>query len=415
MQREPVLKAPAPSIESAYGWWVAAVTVLISSISFGAVTSSSILLVPMSNSFGTGMSSLSLVHTSAMMGAAAGSLILGRLLDRHGFFAIAIAGACATASGLAIAAFTENLVILYLAFGLLIGGIGQGAFFSPLTANLARWFDRNRSIAVALGTSGQAIGGLVMAPALRWGAEQIGWRNVLWSYALLGGLALLAGALVFRRQPPQIVLSAASKAVIHRGMSLSGFLLLGACFSFSNASTYVAVGHLTAYGEEHGYSILSAAGLLSTLLGVVMVSRVAFGFLAARSGTWTALLLVSALHVIGAVWLALSQDYTQAALGAALIGLGFGGYVPGYALLVLQSFPAIEAGKRTSQIYVFSFLSAGSGSLLGGWLRDLTGNYSMSFAAAAVGAATGFLLLLLARRVLVGTVSPGLQAPPVQR
>src|SRR5690606_1342547 len=156
--------------------------------------------------------------------------------------------------------------------------------------------------------------------------------------------------------------------------------------------------HLTAYGEESGYSILAAAGLLSTLLGVVIVSRVAFGFLAARCGTWAALLLVSALHAAGATWLALSQDYTQSARGAALIGLGFGGYVPGYALLVLQSFPASEAGKRTSQIYVFSFLSAGTGSLFGGWVRDLTGNYEASFLFAAVSAVTGFLLLLLARR-----------------
>lgn len=389
-----VRPADDASIESAYGWWAAAVTVLISSISFGAVTSSSILLVPMAQSFGTGMGSLAFVHTSAMMGAAVGSLVLGRLLDRHGFFVIALAGACATAAGLAIAATTSSLLVLYLAFGVLVGGIGQGAFFSPLTANLARWFDLHRATAVALGTSGQAIGGLLMAPLLRVNAEHFGWRAVLLWYAVTGGLLLVCAACVFRRPAPLHAERPASLSPRRAVMSRSQFLLLGACFSLSNAATYVAVGHLTAYGEERGYTVLAAAGLLSVMLGVVIISRLLFGSFASRFGTWAALAAITALHATGALWLAASDQYLQSVLGAILLGLGFGGYVPGYALLVLESFPVDEAGKRTSQIYVFSFLSAGSGSLLGGWLRDWSGQYSTSFAWAGVGALLGLLLLL---------------------
>ncbi len=190
-------------------------------------------------------------------------------------------------------------------------------------------------------------------------------------------------------------------------MTLRLFLLLGLCFSLSNGATYVAVGHLTAFGEEQGYTVFAAAGLLSIMLGVVLFSRLAFGFAAARAGAWAALLLVSALHAMGAIWLACSTGYLQSALGAALMGLGFGGYVPGYAMLVLQSFPLNESGRRTSQIYVFSFLSAGSGSLLGGWLRDMTGDYGASFACAAAGAVISVVLLWLAWRGTGRERSPG--------
>ncbi|MDO8298748.1 MFS transporter [Lacisediminimonas sp.] len=395
---------PSPTIETAYSWWVAAVTVLISSISFGAVTSSSILLLPIARSLEVGVGSLSLVHASAMAGAGIGSLVLGRLLDRYGFFGIALIGSCATAAGLLFASVTTSLPLLCLSFGILVGGIGQGTFFSPLTANLAHWFDRHRALAIALGTSGQAVGGLLLSPLLRLSAEQFGWRTVFAWYALLGGASLLAGALVFRRKPPvpiQIGSAAMPAAAtvapstLAAGMPLRRFLMLAGCFTLSNAASFIAIAHLTAFGEEQGFDILIVASLLPAMLGVVLVSRLSFGFLAARFGVWRVLVAMSAIHVAGSLWLAFSTSYHHAVIAAVLLGLGFGGYVPGYALLVRESYPANQSGRRIGQIYFFSFLSAGSGSMLGGWLHDVTGNYAMSFAFAGAASAAGLLLLLL--------------------
>ncbi|MDO8777463.1 MAG: hypothetical protein Q7K57_53860 [Burkholderiaceae bacterium] len=81
-------------------------------------------------------------------------------------------------------------------------------------------------------------------------------------------------------------------------------------------------------------------------------------------------------------------------MGAVLIGLGFGGYMPGYAVLVREMFPAAQAGRRITEIYFFGFVAAGIGSWTSGWLRDLTGGYAIPFGVAACSAGLGVVGLL---------------------
>jgi len=389
-----------PSIQSAYGWWIAVVTLVIASISFGAVTSVPILLKPLSTDWQTGASTIALIHTSAMFGAGAGSLLLGRLLDRFGFFCIAMVAALATGIGLVIAARAEDLLTLHLAYGLLVGGIGQGAFFSPLAAAVSQWFDRHRALSIAIAASGQSVGGLTLPPLLRWGAEQVGWRQAIEIYGIAAGVILLACAFAFRRAPPKPAAPsrAATGGVVR--IDRAGFALLGLCMALFNLATFVAIGHLTAFGEEIGLAPATAAVFVSVMLGVTLVSRLSIGQLSKRFGHYRMLVTVSMLHLCGVMLLAMSTGAASTFAAVVLIGLGFGGYVPAYAVMVRELFPASEAGRRIAEIYFFAFLAAGVGSWSGGLARDMSGSYAVPFALAGGAALVGALLLLhLARRL----------------
>ena len=48
---------------------------------------------------------------------------------------------------------------------LLVGGLGQGAFFSPLAAAVSHWFERHRAVAVSIALCGQSVGGLFIPRA----------------------------------------------------------------------------------------------------------------------------------------------------------------------------------------------------------------------------------------------------------
>ncbi len=382
------------SIESSYSWWVAAITLVIASLSFGAVTSIPILLKPLSHHWETGASTIALVHTSAMFGAAVGSLVLGRLLDKFGFFGIAVLAAAATGLGLLLAATAQNLLTLHLAYGVLIGGIGQGAFFSPLTAAISQWFDRHRALAIAIAASGQSVGGLALPPLMRWGADAIGWRATLGTYGLVAGVTLIACAFVFRRKAPALVLAPAISGTGDAGRFARGsFVVLGLCIALSNHASFIVIGHLTAFGEEQGFAPPAAAALVSAMLGVTLVSRLSAGQLSRRWGRYRVLLAMSMLLVCGIAWLAMVRGPMAITVGAILIGLAFGGYLPGYAILVREMFPAAQAGRRIAEIYFFGFIAAGIGTWTGGWLRDLTGGYAMAFLAAACSAGLGVILL----------------------
>lgn len=400
----PAVPTQARSIESGYSWWVACLTLLIASLSFGAVTTVPVLLKPLSLHWETGAGTIALIHTSAMFGAAVGSLVMGRLFDRFGFFGIAVISAIATGTGLVIAASAPNLLTLHLAYGLLIGGMGQGAFFGPLTAAISQWFDRHRALAIAIAASGQSVGGLTLPPLLRWGADAFGWRATVLTYGLVAGLVLVTCAFAFRRAPPRqaSVQHASVTGAGAGGLSAAreGFVLLGVCLALSNGASFMVITHLTAFGEEQGFAPAAAAALVSAMLGVTLASRLSTGKLSQRWGRYRTLVAMSVLLALGMTWLAIAQGPVQITAGAVLIGLGFGGYMPGYAILVREMFPAAQAGRRITELFCFGFVAAGVGSWASGWLRDLTGGYGVPFVVAACSAGLAVAVLLRLRKSL---------------
>lgn len=83
------------------------------------------------------------------------------------------------------------------------------------------------------------------------------------------------------------------------------------------------------------------------------------------------------------------------------IGLGFGGYLPTYAAIVRRMFPAEEAGRRLTELYLLAFVGAGSGTWMVGAFRDLNGGaFDWGFLASAILASSACALLLNLQRVL---------------
>lgn len=412
---QPMQSHRLPSIETAYGWWLAALSLLVASIGFGAATSVPILLKPIAHEWGASTSTLALVHTSMLIGAGFGGLLFGRILDRVGFFPLAVLGALATASGLVAASFSHSIGGLHLAFGLLVGMCGQGIFFSPLTAALSQWFDRHRPLAIAIAAAGQCMGGLVFPPILRIAARDHGWRAALLGFGIAGGLTLLACAFAFRRPPPspapqqaqaqrsegEMLQSTAittqkahaTHATGHRAPQAL-LIYLSTCLGLSSTATFVVMGHITAAGEELGATPAGAAALLSVMLGSGLATRLGTAQLAVRLGRYRMLVAASVLHLMGLLWLSFCSGYTATAIGVALIGLGFGGYLPSYGVLARELFPVSQAGRRISEIYFLSFITAGAGTWAGGLLRDMSGDYANAFRFAALIAAAGLAALL---------------------
>lgn len=344
-----------------------------------------------------------------LVGAGFGGLVFGRMHDRFGFFPLAVVGSLATPSGLVVASSSQSIGGLHLAFGLLVGACGQGIFFSPLTAALSRWFDRHRPLAVAIAAAGQSVGGLLFPPVLRIVARDNGWRATLLGFGVMSGVVLLACAFAFRRAPPasaqqhrsstQAWESSARQTRGHRGPN--GLLAsLGICLGLTSVATFLVMGHITAAGEELGATPAAAAALLSVMLGASLATRLGVAQLSLRLGRYRVLVAASMLHVLGLLWLSFSGGYAATAIGVALIGLGFGAYLPGYAVLAGELFPASQAGRRIAEIYFLGFIAAGAGTWAGGLLRDHSEDYGLAFRSAALAGAAGLAGLLAQWRTL---------------
>ena len=77
--------------------------------------------------------------------------------------------------------------------------------------------------------------------------------------------------------------------------------------------------------------------------------------------------------------LAVVDNLTAVYIAAMLFGLGYGGILPCYPVIVREYLPASEVGRRTAIVILFAGGGMALGAWLGGAIFDLTGSYKMAF------------------------------------
>ena len=130
-------------------------------------------------------------------------LFSGRALDVGYFHWVVIPGVMLAALGMFLTSICSVSWQFFLAQGLLTG-IGCGLQFTPSVSLVTTYFDKNRSLAIAIMASGSATGGLVYPALLREILPKLG---LAWSVRVMGlmmcGFGALYCALLRPRLPPR--------------------------------------------------------------------------------------------------------------------------------------------------------------------------------------------------------------------
>ena len=158
---------------------------------------------------------------------------------------------------------------------------------------------------------------------------------------------------------------------------LQGLLVLAAiacCVAMSMPQV-----HLVAYCGDLGYGPARGAQMLSIMLAMGVVSRLASGLIADRIGGVGTLILGSSLQCLALFFYLPFDGLTSLYVVSALFGLSQGGIVPSYALIVREYFPAREAGARISLVLMATVIGMALGGWMSGAIYDLTGSYQAAF------------------------------------
>jgi MFS family permease len=137
--------------------------------------------------------------------------------------------------------------------------------------------------------------------------------------------------------------------------------------------------HIVAYCGDLGYGVARGAEMLSLMLTMGIVSRLASGLIADRIGGVATLALGSTLQCLALLFYIPFNGLTSLYVVSALFGLSQGGIVPSYALIVREYFPAREAGERVSVVLMATLVGMAVGGWLSGEIYDLTGSYRAAF------------------------------------
>jgi len=391
-------------VDSPYAWAIAFSALILTAAGSGALFLVGIAIVPRASEFGIDIASASLPYGLAMLGMGIGGIAMGWLADRVGPFWPAALGSLSIALGGYLVSRSEQFGSIALVYALLFGLLGNAGLVTPLFVTITRWFDERRGVAAAVVGSGQALGGALWPLVFHWSVEGFGWRATYGGYALFAAVLMLPLACVLRRPVPEEPahqraagsVDPAPEPVLGLPPNLVVALLclaiVGCCIPMS-----LPLVHLPKYVVERGFDLGQGARILSVAMVVSMGSRITWGFLCDRIGGLQALFIASALQATSLALMAMTSSQWGLYGVAVFFGLGFGGILPCYPVILRTHFPIEGLGWRIGVVLLFGSIGMAVGPELAGRLFAATGDYGFSFAAAV-----GINLVNLA---IVGTLN----------
>src|SRR5262245_29943020 len=373
-------RAKSGLVDSPYAW-----RRLIAALSLGTIGSVGMWSVPVAlpvvqAEFAAARADASLAYTLGMLGFACGGVVLGRLSDRFGIIIPALCGTVALTLGYLGAAAAPNLMLFALVHALI--GFGASATFGPLVADTSQWFARRRGIAVAIASCGNYLAGTVWPPIVHHFIATSGWRATHVGIAICCALVMPPLMLTLRRRLPTQTLTSADMFAGRSGLNLSPNALQ-AVLCLAGVACCVAMSmpqvHIVAYCGDLGYGVARGAEMLSLMLGLGIVSRIASGFIADRIGGVATLLFGSALQGVALLLYLFFDGLVSLYVISALFGLFQGGIVAMYAVIVREYFPPQEAGTRIGLVLMATLFGMALGGWMSGVIFDLTGSYRAAF------------------------------------
>ena len=367
-----------------YGWAIIAVGMAVSCIGMGSMMSLGVFLQPIAQDTGWSRTSVSTAALLNFLGMGVGSFVWGALSDRFGARIIVMAGGTLLGLGLGFASQTESVLAFQVVYGGTVG-LAVGSLYVPMTALAVRWFDRNRSLAVALVSVGMGMGTTIMAPLAGWlmgqGDHPGDWRSAMLTMAGIAWVVILPTALLLRE--PAVPVGGAGTGGLNEpaDMSLLKALVSPQCLAISLAFFACCAAHsgpifhMVSYVADCGVPEMAAASVFGMAGLGGLGGRIVFGLISDRIGARPT--LIAGLTLQGTailLWLAVGGLGGFYAV-ALIFGFAYGGVMPLYAILVRESFPGRIMGGVFGVVVMVSFFGMAIGPWLGGFVFDTYGNY----------------------------------------
>jgi OFA family oxalate/formate antiporter-like MFS transporter len=378
-------------------WRVVVALFTVTSCIATAVSTFGVFLPVLSETFGWSRGAVSVVLSiSLVLGGIAGFPV-GRIADRRGPRAVLATTVGIGAVGFVLSARIEALWHLYLSYGVLVG-IGMSSIYVLTAATVARWFEARRGLALAIVLSGFNLGWLTGGPLAALLIGRWGWRA---AYVVLGALVAAIGvpASLGVRYPrsaePRRVVASAPAAARRAAFGDARLWLFVTAWCFLGLVFMMVTVHSVSYARDRGLS-LEQASLALSAFGIGAVSgRLLAGAAADRFGavpTMRVCLLIQCV-ALGTLLCGLPTWTVVATL--LLFGLGASGADNTFVKAVADVFGIATLATIMSVVSLGWRSGAGIGPALAGFVHDLTGSYTPSFAAALFALAAGWTLFRL--------------------
>ena len=343
----------------------------------------------------------------------------GWLGDRYGVRWTMRLGAVLFIVGMVLTGFMRELWQFYLFFGVILSA-AMGIFQVPLTAAVTLWFRKHLGTGMGLLQSSQGIGPLVAVPIMLYiihlfGGGLDGLRAAFWIPGIVGGAVILVMIKFFYNEPAEIgarpfgapedepikavqtgeIAKVRTKVFQKQAQKTGAFWNLIGIHFWGCAGHAIILVYLVAMAEDEGVSKGLAAGAFVTMSVTSTITRFAVPVIADRMGSKPAMAGCFFLQVAPICLLFFAQDAWHFYLFAVLFGIGFGGEMSAFPIINRQYYGSGPIGTT----YGYQMMGAGvgmaAGALIGGQLRDITGNFDATMGLSLALSMVGVISIML--------------------
>lgn len=394
---------PLPSNVDRYGWVIVGAMMLVQTVSSGlGFYNMSVYINRLSAELAAPVGHISFaVSLFFVVGGIAG-LYVAAMLNRYQVRTVMIAGALISGAALSAVGLASEVWHLYALFALF--GIGNAGISVVIcTTIITQWFPGpQRSMALAIASTGLSLGGVVLTPI---SAHLMGTLGVSDTMPVLGLLlvAFILPLALLMRQAPGSQTQASAEATQNNTALLKS--AVGSRFYVLMASAYVLIMAAQVGGIAHLYSRITQIADFQTAayavqaLSICSISGRFFGgWLVTRIPIRGFALGNLCLQALGLTCIAFASSGTLAVVAAGLFGLSVGNLLMAQPLWLAEVYP--------SGIYARVFARANAVSVLGlafgpygmGLIFDAMGGttYVYSYLAGVVSSVIALTVVLVA-------------------
>jgi predicted MFS family arabinose efflux permease len=167
-----------------------------------------------------------------------------------------------------------------------------------------------------------------------------------------------------------------------------GIAVLFCCICMS-----VPLMHLVPLIQDRGFPLDDAASVIFVMLVAAIVGRIVFGKLADMIGAMKAYWIASFWQTVLVFGFVQIETLDAFYVFAVIYGFGYAGVMMGILICVRILTPFSRRASALGMVMVFAWLGHGLGAYLGGVFFDLTGDYTLTYAGAALAGIVNLIIV----------------------
>ncbi len=405
-----------------YAWIIVAVAATVEMVGSGLRAAFGVFIDPLVVAHGWSNSSIALAYALSFIVTALFSPVADRITLRVGARKAISLGALFFLAGMVGTGSINSIWQLYLAYSVALG-IAQSLFLIPALPAVAIWFRRHLGLGTGLLWLSWGLGPVIGIQVMSWLINSYGWETAFRVGGIVGTAVVLALMLLFRNSPADAnrkpygweegdpeTASAHNAPLDLRVKYQRHIRITNSFWNLINIHFLGCVGHavilvmIVPMAINRGMDANLAAGVLSTLTGVSLLTRFLAPFISDRIGS-KPIMFLAYLGQGLTVLLLLNADTTAAFyVFAVVFAIGYGGEGTVFPVINRQYYGQAPQGSTFSWQLVGANLGMALGGVLGAFTFDLTDSYTLAIwlsAAFSLAGAAAILILSPTRRLLI--------------